>query len=86
MVSNRDIGFVEVGQDAEIKVDTFSFTRYGLLHGKILNISQDAITRNKPLDDKQQPGGEGKQQRTERPGAGLCGPRLARPHPDGSGK
>ncbi len=31
MVSNRDIGFVQAGQDAEIKVDTFNFTRYGLL-------------------------------------------------------
>nr|WP_245303816.1 HlyD family type I secretion periplasmic adaptor subunit [Pseudorhodoplanes sinuspersici] len=57
MISNRDIGFVEVGQDAEIKIDTFSFTRYGLLQGKILDISQDAITRNKPQDDKQR-GGE----------------------------
>lgn len=50
MVSNRDIGFVEAGQDAAIKVDTFNFTRYGLLHGKVLGISQDAITRNKPQD------------------------------------
>ncbi|MDQ8728035.1 HlyD family type I secretion periplasmic adaptor subunit [Bradyrhizobium sp. LHD-71] len=47
MVSNRDIGFVEVGQEAAIKIDTFSFTRYGLLQGKILGISQDAITRDK---------------------------------------
>jgi hemolysin D len=31
MVSNHDIGFVSAGQDAEIKVDTFNFTRYGLL-------------------------------------------------------
>lgn len=50
MISNRDIGFVEVGQSAAIKVDTFSFTRYGLLHGTILSVSQDAITRDKPLD------------------------------------
>lgn len=50
MISNRDIGFVEVGQDAAIKVDTFNFTRYGLLHGTILSISQDAITRDKPQD------------------------------------
>ncbi len=50
MISNRDIGFVEAGQDAAIKVDTFNFTRYGLLHGKVINISQDAITRNKPQD------------------------------------
>ena len=50
MVSNRDIGFVHVGQEAEIKIDTFNFTRYGLLHGRVLSISQDAITRDKPQD------------------------------------
>ena len=47
MVSNRDIGFVSAGQDAEIKVDTFNFTRYGLLHGHVLNVSIDAITRDR---------------------------------------
>lgn len=47
MVSNRDIGFVHAGQKAEIKVETFNFTRYGLLPGTVLNISQDAITRNR---------------------------------------
>src|SRR5262249_22025652 len=50
MVSNRDIGFVHPGQDAEIKIDTFNFTRYGLLHGKVANVSQDAIVRDKPQD------------------------------------
>jgi len=50
MVSNRDIGFVHAEQEAEIKIDTFSFTKYGLLHGRVLNISQDAITRDKPQD------------------------------------
>ena len=48
MISNRDIGFVYVGQDAQIKVDTFNFTRYGLLHGRILSVSQDAIVRDAP--------------------------------------
>lgn len=43
MVSNRDIGFVEPGQHAEIKVATFNFTRYGLLHGRVLSISSDAV-------------------------------------------
>src|SRR5262245_18327863 len=43
MVSNRDIGFVQPGQDTEIKIDTFNFTRYGLLHGQVLSVSQDAI-------------------------------------------
>ena len=50
MVANRDIGFVEVGQDAAIKIDTFNFTRYGLLNGKVLTVSQDAITRDVPQD------------------------------------
>ena len=49
-VPNRDIGFVHAGQEAEIKIDTFSFTRYGILHGKVLSISQDAISRDKPQD------------------------------------
>jgi hemolysin D len=44
-VDNQDIGFVHAGQDAEIKVDTFNFTRYGLLHGKVVTLSQDAIPR-----------------------------------------
>jgi hemolysin D len=50
MVSNRDIGFVHADQDAAIKVDTFNFTRYGLLAGKVLSVSQDAIVRDKPQD------------------------------------
>ncbi|WP_426442479.1 HlyD family type I secretion periplasmic adaptor subunit [Bradyrhizobium genosp. P] len=50
MVSNRDIGFVHAGQAAEVKIDTFSFTRYGLLHGEVINVSRDAITRDKPQD------------------------------------
>ena len=50
MVSNRDIGFVRPGEPAEIKIDTFNFTRYGLLHGEVLNVSQDAISRDKPQD------------------------------------
>ena len=50
MVSNRDIGFVRPGQQAEIKIDTFPFTRYGLLHGTVLSVSQDAIVRDKPQE------------------------------------
>jgi hemolysin D len=50
MVSNRDIGFVHPGQEAEIKVDTFNFTRYGLLHGEVVSVSQDAIIRDRQQD------------------------------------
>jgi hemolysin D len=50
MVSNHDIGFVHPGQKAEIKVDTFNFTRYGLLHGQVLTVSQDAVIRDRQQD------------------------------------
>ena len=48
MVLNKDIGFVHDGDPAEIKVDTFNFTKYGLLHGKVISVSQDAIVRDRP--------------------------------------
>jgi hemolysin D len=54
MVSNRDIGFVHVGQDVEIKIDTFNFTRYGLIHGKVISVSRDAIA----IDRQQERPGE----------------------------
>ena len=50
MVSNRDIGFIHAGDEAEIKVDTFNFTRYGLLHGNVMSLSRDAVVRDKPQD------------------------------------
>ena len=50
MVANKDIGFVHDGDPAEIKIDTFNFTIYGLLHGKVVGVSQDAIVRDKPSD------------------------------------
>jgi hemolysin D len=56
MVSNHDIGFVHAGDEVEIKIDTFDFTRYGLLHGKVLSISSDSIARDASSDksnDKQ---------------------------------
>ena len=50
LISNRDVGFVHVGQDAQIKVDTFNFTRYGVLHGRVLSVSRDSIVRDVPAD------------------------------------
>ena len=49
-ISNRDIGFVHLGQVAEIKVDTFNFTRYGLFRGRVVSVSRDAIVRDVPPD------------------------------------
>lgn len=46
MVLNNDIGFVHEGDEAEVKVNTFNFTRYGLLHGRVISVSRDAIINN----------------------------------------
>lgn len=43
VIANRDIGFVRAGQKAEIKVDTFPFTRFGLIHGHVREIAHDSV-------------------------------------------
>jgi hemolysin D len=47
MVLSKDIGFVHKGMDVAIKVDSFLFTKYGLVHGTVINISEDAIKDEK---------------------------------------
>jgi hemolysin D len=47
---NREVGFVEVGQSAEIKVESFNYTRYGLLHGKVGLIGRDTLRSARPSD------------------------------------
>lgn len=40
---NKDIGFVEAGQEAEVKVDAFPFTRYGTIPARVELVSLDAV-------------------------------------------
>jgi hemolysin D len=42
-VENKDVGFVMEGQPAEIKVETFPFTLYGTIPGRVLTLSDDAV-------------------------------------------
>ncbi|MCI8509514.1 MAG: HlyD family efflux transporter periplasmic adaptor subunit [Lachnospiraceae bacterium] len=42
-VHNSDIGYVEIGQDVDIKVDTYDYQKYGKLRGTVVYISPDAI-------------------------------------------
>ena len=42
-VRNRDIGFVSVGQEAVVKVESFPFTRYGAIKARVTRIAKDAI-------------------------------------------
>jgi len=60
---NRDIGFVHAGQDVAVKVETYNFTRYGMLHGKITEVSRDAFAATDRASDPTAP------QQPDRPGA-----------------
>ncbi|TGG91131.1 HlyD family type I secretion periplasmic adaptor subunit [Natronospirillum operosum] len=42
-VDNRDIGFVNEGQSASLKLNAFAFTRYGTVPGTVTSVSNDAI-------------------------------------------
>lgn len=46
-IENKDKGFVRAGQSAAVKVDTFEYTKYGTLPGKVTHVSQDAIPDEK---------------------------------------
>lgn len=51
-IANQDIGFVNAGQAAEVKFETFSYTKYGTVHAKVSNVSADAVTPNTPEDTR----------------------------------
>lgn len=46
-LENKDIGFVNEGMTAEIKIHTFPFTKYGIIDGDVITVSDDAT-----LDEK----------------------------------
>lgn len=39
---NKDIGFIQTGQTAEVKVETFNFQKYGMVNATVDEISPDA--------------------------------------------
>jgi hemolysin D len=43
-LENRDVGFVRAGMPAEVKIDTFPFTRYGTIPATVVSVSGDAVT------------------------------------------
>ena len=49
-VENKDVGFVQEGQAVEIKVETFPFTLYGTIPGRVLTVSDDAVPLEKDKD------------------------------------
>lgn len=41
-VKNSDIGYIEINQPVNLKIETFAFQKYGLLHGIVNKISPDS--------------------------------------------
>ena len=46
-VLNQDIGFVKNDMNSKIKIDTFSFQKYGFFEGKIINVGNFSIDDEK---------------------------------------
>ncbi|MEJ8849683.1 HlyD family type I secretion periplasmic adaptor subunit [Variovorax rhizosphaerae] len=46
-LENKDIGFVVAGQEAEIKLETFPYTRYGTVKAKVSRVTADAVNDEK---------------------------------------
>ncbi len=47
MLENKDIGFVEEGQTVAVKIDAFDYTKYGVVPGRVVHVSSDAIKDEK---------------------------------------
>ena len=44
-LENKDVGFVHLGQEAAIKLETFPFTRYGTVAAQVTTITADAVMK-----------------------------------------
>lgn len=47
VVENKDVGFVQAGQEVVIKLETFPYTRYGTIPATVSRVSADAVTDEK---------------------------------------
>jgi hemolysin D len=43
VIDNKDIGFVNAGQQVEVKLETFPFTRYGTVPAIVKSVTADAV-------------------------------------------
>ena len=46
-IANQDIGFVNAGQTAEVKLETFPYTKYGTVPATVKIVTADAVTDEK---------------------------------------
>ena len=46
-VENKDIGFLAEGQYVAVKIDAYEYTKYGVIPGRVVHVSTDAIKDDK---------------------------------------
>ena len=64
-IANQDVGFVAPGQEVEVKVETFPYTRYGLIRGTVREVARDSVAE--ALGDQR--AAHGTQSASDDPGA-----------------
>lgn len=47
VLENKDVGFVEEGQPAQVKVEAFEYTKYGTIPAHVSHVSRDAVPDEK---------------------------------------
>ena len=47
MLDNKDVGFVVEGQPAQVKIDAFSYSKYGTVPAHVSHVSRDAVQDDK---------------------------------------
>jgi hemolysin D len=47
VIDNKDIGFVNAGDSAQVKLETFPFTRYGTIEATVRSVTADAVNDDK---------------------------------------
>ena len=48
-ISTKDVGHIKLGDRAEVKVLAYEFTRYGMVYGKVMEVSASTFTTDKGL-------------------------------------
>lgn len=46
-LENKDVGFVQIGQEVSVKIDPFEYTKFGTISARVKHVSRDAIEDEK---------------------------------------
>lgn len=75
-IKNEDVGFVHVGQSAQIKLTAYPFQQYGMLTGKVIHVSADATDQNKSTAPTGTPSSTGSDISSQAPGGATYKARV----------